>query len=212
MTPPPPPFPPPPLSAARRSPEDGRGGSGLRSPTCEYTSPGRRAWAVGARSGHCWPHPRGPLRGEGWGVADSRQLCSGYSGPGWGHPLPLPNPQLLPGFLCCFKVRPIKQPPAQQGPSVSSGPLGPDCPACVVMGSPLPLWASVVPRGTPYRHVAAAVWTPQGQGHSPYTAPHRTCTYQNGTERLRNARRPLRSEAAAVHGVHCRQAGLCGRV
>nr|KAF6450116.1 espin like [Molossus molossus] len=33
MTPPPPPFPPPPLSAARGSPEDGRGGSGPRSPT-----------------------------------------------------------------------------------------------------------------------------------------------------------------------------------
>ncbi|XP_054427075.1 espin-like protein [Pteronotus mesoamericanus] len=33
MTPPPPPFPPPPLSAARRSPEDGRRGSGLGSPS-----------------------------------------------------------------------------------------------------------------------------------------------------------------------------------
>ncbi|XP_070279473.1 espin-like protein [Myotis yumanensis] len=41
MTPPPPPFPPPPLSAARRSPEDGRGGSGLRSPTSASLSP---AW------------------------------------------------------------------------------------------------------------------------------------------------------------------------
>ncbi|XP_066136879.1 espin-like protein isoform X1 [Saccopteryx bilineata] len=41
MTPPPPPFPPPPLSAARRPPEDGRGVSGLRSPTSASLSP---AW------------------------------------------------------------------------------------------------------------------------------------------------------------------------
>uniref|UniRef100_A0ABI7WZL9 Espin like n=1 Tax=Felis catus TaxID=9685 RepID=A0ABI7WZL9_FELCA len=41
MTPPPPPFPPPPLSAARRAPEDGRRGSGFRSPTLESPSP---AW------------------------------------------------------------------------------------------------------------------------------------------------------------------------
>lgn len=47
MTPPPPPFPPPPLSAARCSPENGRRGSGLGSPTCEYTSPGRTVLGCG---------------------------------------------------------------------------------------------------------------------------------------------------------------------
>ncbi|XP_019596432.2 espin-like protein isoform X1 [Rhinolophus sinicus] len=44
MTPPPPPFPPPPLSAARCTLEDGRGGSGLGSPTSASRSstwPGR---------------------------------------------------------------------------------------------------------------------------------------------------------------------------
>ncbi|XP_025786379.1 espin-like protein [Puma concolor] len=53
MTPPPPPFPPPPLSAARHPPEDGMRGSGFRSPTREYTSPGetgldhrRGEWAL----------------------------------------------------------------------------------------------------------------------------------------------------------------------
>ncbi|XP_006746986.1 espin-like protein, partial [Leptonychotes weddellii] len=43
MTPPPPPFPPPLLSAAGHSQEDGTRGSGLGSPTREYTSPGKTA-------------------------------------------------------------------------------------------------------------------------------------------------------------------------
>lgn len=146
---------------------------------------GGRPWAVGARSGHCWPHPCGPLRGwGGGGVADSRQLCSRYSGVSRGHPLQLPSPQLLPGFLCCFKVRPIKQPPAQSGPSVSSEPLGPGYPACVVMGSALRSLDPHSPEGNPTDMLLLSA-TPAGAGTQALThcrdtlqVTTQTCIYQ----------------------------------
>lgn len=92
MTPPPPPFPPPPLWAARGSPEDGRVGSGVASPACEYAPPGRTGPDQGARTGRCGPRPHGPLReGRGGRSCLPAATHSGRRG-GWGPPSHPPAP------------------------------------------------------------------------------------------------------------------------
>ncbi|XP_014393128.1 PREDICTED: espin-like protein [Myotis brandtii] len=120
MTPPPPPFPPPPLSAARRSPEDGRGGSGLRSPTSVSLSP-------------AWPgQPDQPLPREQMthaaplGISTSAMVVTTVR-PHRPH-LCLPRPPANPRSPAiwqegaCPPSHPLTSPPCAQEDSGSAGP------------------------------------------------------------------------------------------
>lgn len=55
------------------------------------------------------------------------------------------------------------------------------------MGSPLPLWASLVQREKPLQTCCCSLRHQQGQGHSPkMQVTTRTCVYYSGMEQLRN--------------------------